>query len=214
MLATTTQPEEWTERQREVLDATLALLIENAAGVTTIGVARRASCSKETLYKWFGDREGLLSATVRYQASKVRVAPFDATDLDRQRLSDVLSGFASGLLGILTSEVSVALNRLAISQADSKGKEQSKSLGAIVLENGRFSTGPRLKPAIEAGMAQGLLAQGDSEEAFRTFYGLAIRDVQIRILLGEDFSLSPDEIEAEANRATQQFFTLYAVSTA
>ena len=36
-------------------------------------VARRASCSKETLYKWFGDRDGLLTATVQWQASKVTV---------------------------------------------------------------------------------------------------------------------------------------------
>ncbi len=45
------------ERQQAVLDAVLALMVEGAP-LTMTAVARRASCSKETLYKWFGDRDG------------------------------------------------------------------------------------------------------------------------------------------------------------
>ncbi|MEM1365814.1 MAG: TetR/AcrR family transcriptional regulator C-terminal domain-containing protein [Pseudomonadota bacterium] len=204
-------PDALSERQREVLDVTLELLIENAAALTMIAVARRANCSKETLYKWFGDRDGLLAATVRYQASKVRVEPFEANTIDKAKLTEVLEGFARGLLSILTSDMSVALNRLAVSQSEAKG---GTPLGQIVLQNGRFSTGPRLKPAIAAGMRAGVLRPLDTEEAFRDFYGLAVRDTQIRILLGDDLRLSPKDIEAEAQRATAQFFTLYAAPAA
>ncbi|TIT57359.1 MAG: helix-turn-helix transcriptional regulator, partial [Mesorhizobium sp.] len=63
-----------TERQQAVLDAALRLLVEEGDNLTMTAVARRASCSKETLYKWFGDRDGLLTTTVQWQASKVRVA--------------------------------------------------------------------------------------------------------------------------------------------
>ena len=60
--------EEHSRRQRDVLDAVLALMVEQGeAGLTMTAVARRASCSKETLYKWFGDRDGLLKATVRWR---------------------------------------------------------------------------------------------------------------------------------------------------
>ena len=52
-------------------------------------VARRASCSKETLYKWFGDRDGLLAATVRWQASRVRAGNFDAQHLDALLLHEL-----------------------------------------------------------------------------------------------------------------------------
>lgn len=202
-----------TERQQQVLDATLELLIENAANVTMIAVARKASCSKETLYKWFGDRDGLLAATVRYQASKVKVAPFDGADLTHARLTTVLEGFAGDLLTILTGKMSIALNRLAIAQAHqhsgNNAANSSENLGSIVLQNGRFSTGPRLKPALEAGMAAGLLRKDDSEEAFRSFYGLVVRDIQIRLLLGDTISFSKTDITAEAQRATEQFFSLY-----
>ncbi|WP_306261831.1 TetR/AcrR family transcriptional regulator C-terminal domain-containing protein [Pararhizobium sp. IMCC21322] len=202
-----TAPDDWTERQRQVLDATLSLLIENAANITMIGVARRASCSKETLYKWFGDRDGLLVATVRYQASKVKVEPFDAEGMSEAKLTSILLGFATDLLTILTSEISIALNRLAIAQAH-QGAD-SINMGSIVLQNGRFSTGPRLKPALEAGMKAGLLRRSDSEDAFRSFYGLVVRDVHIRVLLGDTMSFTENEISTEADRAVQQFFHLY-----
>ena len=58
-----------TERQREVLDAVLALLVEEGDAVTMSAVARRASCSKETLYKWFGDRMTLTRADIARDAA-------------------------------------------------------------------------------------------------------------------------------------------------
>ena len=61
----------FTPRQQVVLTAALDLLVEAGDGLTMTAVARRASCSKETLYKWFGDRDGLLTATVQWQAAKV-----------------------------------------------------------------------------------------------------------------------------------------------
>ncbi|TIQ01478.1 MAG: TetR/AcrR family transcriptional regulator, partial [Mesorhizobium sp.] len=70
-----------TERQKAVLDAALRLLVEEGDQLTMTAVARRASCSKETLYKWFGDRDGLLTAIVQWQASKVRVVPVDGKGL-------------------------------------------------------------------------------------------------------------------------------------
>ena len=63
---------EFTERQREVLDVVLALMVEEGDGFSVARIARAASCSKETLYKWFGDRDGILTATVQWQASRVR----------------------------------------------------------------------------------------------------------------------------------------------
>ena len=62
------ESDELTERQQAVMDAVLALMVEGDP-LTMTAVARKASCSKETLYKWFGDRDGLLTATVRWRIS-------------------------------------------------------------------------------------------------------------------------------------------------
>ena len=188
-----------------MLDAVLSLLVEQGHALTMTAVARRASCSKETLYKWYGDRDGLLAATVRWQASKVRAGNYDAQHLDSSALRESLQGFAVNWLTVIASRTSIALNRVAVGGAGS-GRD---ALGAIVLANGRFAIGERLKPVLEAGRAAGLLAFDDAEEAFRTFFGLVGRDVQIRLLLGDDMALDAAEIEADARRATHQFFALY-----
>jgi hypothetical protein len=69
--------------------------------------------------------------------------------------------------------------------------------------------GRRLKPVLEAGRDARLLRLESSEEAFRTFFGLVVRDVQIRLLLGDELRLSPADIEHDAQRATAQFLQLY-----
>nr|WP_292764426.1 TetR/AcrR family transcriptional regulator [Mesorhizobium sp.] len=197
-----------TERQQAVLDAVLDLLVEGEEQLTMTAVARRASCSKETLYKWFGDRDGLLAATVRWQASKVRAGNYDRQKLDADALRDSLEAFAANWLKVISSRTSIALNRVAVGHAAS-GKS---NLGAIVLANGRFAIGERLKPLLEAGRAAGLLAFDDVEDTFRTFFGLVGRDVQIRVLLGDPLKLAPAAIEQEAKRAVDRFFTLFGTA--
>jgi AcrR family transcriptional regulator len=116
--------------------------------------AGKASCSKETLYNWFGDRDGLLAATVRWQASKVRLPSPERCDLDRQALSVLLADFAESWLTVLTGEVSIALNSLAVAHA----KSAKSALGQTVLDNGRFAIGRRVKPVLDMAREAGLSA--------------------------------------------------------
>ncbi len=192
-------------RQREVLDAALRLLIRDGGRLTMSALAAEANCSKETLYRWYGDRAGLLNAIVRWQAAQVRVEALSGARIDRAALSARLKQFASDWLRVVSSERSLALNRLAIGQAGDDGGD----LGAMVLANGRFALGQRLKPVLEAARAAGLLKFDSAEEAFRSFFGLVARDVHIRLLLGERVKLDRAAIAAEAQRAADQFLKLY-----
>ncbi|MDN2566135.1 TetR/AcrR family transcriptional regulator C-terminal domain-containing protein [Aquibium sp. A9E412] len=194
-------------RQRQVLDAALALLVAEGDRLTMTGVARCANCSKETLYKWFGGRDGLLTAIVQWQASGVRIAPVGTGTIDRPALAARLERFAADWLAVITSPTSVALNRLAVGHAGTGEAD----LGRTVLANGRFALARRLKPVLEAARAAGLVAFDDAEEAFRTFFGLVVRDVQIRLLLGDRARPEGAAIAADAARATTQFLALYGV---
>ncbi|MGY6249037.1 TetR/AcrR family transcriptional regulator C-terminal domain-containing protein [Bosea thiooxidans] len=203
-----TQGEALTARQQAVLDAVLSLMVEKGSGLTMTAVARRASCSKETLYKWFGDRDGLLTATVQWQASKVRAGNFDRQKLDAGALRESLKRFATNWLEVISSPTSIALNRVGVSQAAAR----DGNLGSIVLANGRFAIGKRMMPVLEAGREAGLLDFDDTETAFRTFFGLVGRDIQIRLLLGDPLTLGKAEIARDAERATDQFLTLYGTA--
>ena len=194
-----------TDRQKDVLNAALELLVEGGDSLTMAGVARRASCSKETLYKWFNDRDGLLTATVQWQASKVRVVPVAREGLDEESLFTSLEHFARDWLLVLSGSTSIALNRLAVSHAGS-GKSD---LGEIVLNNGPSAMARRLKPVLETGRDACLLDFDDIDEAFASFFGLVVRDKQIRLLLGDHHEVSDAEIIRDARTATRQFFALY-----
>lgn len=196
-------------RQGEVLDAALKLLTRDGDKLTMIGIARAASCSKETLYKWFGDRAGLLTAAVQWQAAKVKLAQISEQDLTRDLLQERIEAFGRNLLNVLSGDVSVALNRVAVNHAGQRAAAEQDDLGTIVLENGRREMGRRLKPVLAAGKTSGLLNFSSEEDAFRTFFGLVVRDVQIRRMLGDDFSLNTQEITSDAKRAADQFFVLY-----
>ena len=203
--ATTAGDQAFTHRQQAVLTAALDLMVESGDSLTMTAVARRASCSKETLYKWFGDRDGLLTATVQWQAAKVRMPPVERSSLDARSLAEGMTQFARDLLSVLTGEISVALNRLAITHAGA----EKRGLGGIVLAHGPLAIRGRLKPVLEAGREAGLLRFESSEEAYRAFFGLVVRDVQIRVLLGEKLKLQASQIEADARAATTQFLALY-----
>jgi AcrR family transcriptional regulator len=201
----TANPERLTPRQQQVLSAALDLLVESGDRLTMTAVARRASCSKETLYKWFGGRDGLLAAIVQWQAAKVRIPPIDRETLDTPVLGSILRQIARDLLATIAGEVSIALNRLAIAHATTEGSE----IAAIMRAHGPAIVRRRCVPVLEAGRARGLLGFAGGEEAYRTFFGLVVRDTQIRLLLGEQVRLDSRAIEAAADAAVAQFLDLF-----
>lgn len=165
------------ERRHRILDATREELAEKGGyeSVTMLGIARRAGASKETLYAWFGNREGLFSALIEANAEEAAAAVEAALDGDDDPRS-TLVGFATGLLRLLTGDGSVSLNRAAMA---------SPELARLLLASGRHRVGPLVERYLERLAADGLIAIDDPGEAFRILYGLVVRDTQIRVLLGE-----------------------------
>ena len=191
-------------RQNAVLESALALLVAGGErAITTAGVARAANCSKESLYKWFGDRDGLLAAMITYQASKVRVDPRPLGATGQSGFRAQLVGIAANLLAVLAGDVSLALNRLAIGAA----RPDAADLGHLVLEHGRRPIEARLSALLLAGREAGLIAFEDAHEAYATLYGLVVRDMHVRLLLGEEAPLPPPAHRAE--EAVDQFLRLF-----
>lgn len=196
----------FTDRQRAVLDKALELLVEGGEkALTTAAIARAAGCSKESLYKWFGDRDGLLVAIVSRQASKVLPGADPATNMSADQLRTALEEFAKSLLETISGDVSLALNRLAIGQAS----KSETGLGAILEKSGRARIGRQTTTLLEKGCALGYLRCEDPQEAYSTLYGLVVRDQHIRMLLGGTTQTSPKDLELAAKTAVNQFIELY-----
>ena len=195
-----------TPRQNAVLECALQLLVEGGEkALTTAGVARAANCSKESLYKWFGDRDGLLAAMITYQASKVRTPSGGHGAASPEEFRRNLEVFAVDLITVIAGEVSLALNRLAIGQADRDGAR----LGQLLRGHGRLPIELRARVLIETGRRHGHLYYVDVAEVYEALYGLIVRDLHVRYLLGEAPEARAEVIEARARLSIDQFFRLY-----
>lgn len=195
-----------TERQGAVLEQALRLLVDGGEkALTTAGIARAANCSKESLYKWFGDRDGLISAMIGFQASKVRTQDVAARALDAESLQRHLIVFAKDLLEVLAGDVSLALNRLAIGQASRDGSK----LGHMLQERGRRQIGRRAAALLEAGRKAGFLTFDDAEEAYGALYGLIVSDWHLKMLLGEEAEEMRQSFGRKAEQAVSAFLALY-----
>lgn len=186
-------------REIAVLDAALVELIEKGVGdLSMSGVAVRAGASKETLYTWFGNRDGLLKALIRTNADatvdRVKLALNDPSADPRRVLTD----FIEKLLVLLVSPSSIALNRAAMTTPE---------LAATLLEHGRYRVGPLVESYLGHLDANGQLTVPDPPNAFELLYGLAVRDLQIRVLLGEP-APAKRVITRRAAVAVDQFIAL------
>ncbi|WP_307717581.1 TetR/AcrR family transcriptional regulator [Streptomyces sp. V4I23] len=189
---------EQTTRRQAALDAALAELLEHGiTGMTMQAVATRAGSSKESLYAWFGSRQELLAALIERQAEQVNAAVTTAIDRPADPRA-TLTAIARNLLTLLVSDVSVALNRAAMT---------SPELAKLLLRHGRYTTGPLVAAFLGQLASEGLLRINEPEEAFQLFFGLVVRDLQIRVLLGERPPTTED-IHSQARTAVERFVAL------
>lgn len=199
--------ETYSPRQAEVLERALELLVEGGEkALTTANLARAANCSKESLYRWFGDRDGLLAAVITHQAGKVGVRAGDGLRFDRQGFRTRLIDFATGLRVVLAGEVSLALNRLAIGQVGIGAGE----LGRLVLSQGRQPIETRLTALLQSGKAAGHIRFENARDCYRTLYGLIVRDMHVRLLLGDSLDEEERNHALQAARAADEFLRLHA----
>lgn len=184
--------------RRRVIDAAFEELVERGYdGATMLSIASRAGSSKETLYSWFGNREGLFAALIEANADRAAERIMSALQGDDDPVA-TLTDFAAGMLTLLTSNRSVALNRAAMS---------SPELARVLLASGRHRVGPIVEDYLAQLVRAGHIDIEDPEAAFQLLYGLIIQDTQIRVLLGEP-APSPTEISARAEQAVARFVEL------
>ncbi|MEL7157447.1 MAG: TetR/AcrR family transcriptional regulator [Actinomycetota bacterium] len=183
-----------------MLDAAVAELVDiGYEGVTMLGIARRAGASKETLYSWFGSKEGLLRALIEREVS-------DAAERTRAALGQegppdrILVDGARALLRRATTDGSVAIRRAAVT---------SVALGRFALDLER----EQIDAVIEAYMARlthlGPFLIPDPGTAHRLYRSLITADLELRILLGQELP-AENELHARASTGVDRFLALVA----
>lgn len=191
-------------RRQAIEDAAYEVLLEQGYKAASIlAIAKRAKASNETLYRWYGNKQGLFAALVERNAEAARTFLDKALAEDRSPLT-VLETLGPALLALVTSERAVVLNRAAAGDVHDTG-----TLGQALAKGGREALMPRIATLLARAEKAGELHVGDPDEAADIYISLLLGDVQIRRATGALNGLSATDIENRAARALKLLRVIY-----
>ncbi len=191
-------------RHRQIADAAYALLARDGYKATSmLGIAREAAASNETLYRWYGNKQGLFRALVDDNAEDVRTLLQDRLTTNADPLR-ALSEVAPLLLRLVTGDRAVALNRAAAADV-----HDTATLGAAIAERGRDTIVPLIGGLIGRLRQSGVLIRGEPPEIAEVFVSLLIGDMQIRRVIGVIDPPDTTASEQRAGRAISLLLRLY-----
>lgn len=194
------------ERREEIIGAAFALLIEKGYHrASTLAIAQRARTSKETIYSWFGSKEGLFRELVGSRAARMNADLLEGMRGGGQPVEAVLTRLGVNLLGLLLSDHAIAVNRAAIAEAHAHPE-----LARILYERGRGETSRLVGEYMGRKAADGTLAIDDVGRAMDAFYGLLVGGLQWRRLLNLEAPPTPEFLDQRARETTALFLRLYA----
>ena len=190
-------------RQAEIEEAAYELLkARGYSGTSMLGIAKAAKASNETLYRWYGDKNGLFKTMVESNAKATRTA-LGAAIRDAADPLEALGNIAPILLSMLVGERAISLNRAAAS-------DESGELGAVIAAGGREAVFPLVEKLIKRGLESGALTAPSAATAAEWFLCLLIGDLQIRRAIRVLPVPADGDIRSRANAAICAFRKLTA----
>ena len=192
-------------RHRQIADTAYELLSRDGYRATSmLAIARQAGASNETLYRWYGNKQGLFRTLVEDNAAEVRDRLQACADSGADPLA-TLREIAPLLLQLVTGERAVALNRAAAADVN-----DTATLGRTIAQSGRETVVPLIGRQIEGLRQANVLAGATAPEMAEIFVGLLIGDLQIRRVIGVIDPPDSAECERRAGRAISLLLRLYS----
>lgn len=187
-----------TARKDRIEAAALELLAQKGYLATSmLSVAKRAKASNETLYNWYGNKQGLFRSLVEANAGEVK--SLLENDLAQQRPPEAtLKALGPLLLGLLISDKAITLNRAAA--ADPSGE-----LARELTQAGRETVAPLIADVFVKARDAGILGFDDAADAVGLYLDLLVGDLQIRRVLGAVPAMTQSEIDHRAAGALNNF---------
>ncbi|MEM1286140.1 MAG: TetR/AcrR family transcriptional regulator [Pseudomonadota bacterium] len=203
-----TVPTSRKDARREAIEevAYRVLMRDGYKAASILAIAKEAKASNETLYRWYGNKQGLFKALVEGNASKARVLLQEALQSHSDPLQ-ALEKLGPVLLALVTSERAVAINRAAAGDF-----YDTKMLGEALSQGGRGAVVPLIVKLLEEASKGDQLAVSDPAEAADIYVDLLIGDWQIRRVTGAMEVPSEAEIEYRALQALRRFLALCGAS--
>ncbi|QLF70041.1 TetR/AcrR family transcriptional regulator [Peteryoungia desertarenae] len=197
-------PKQIARRERIEESAYTVLKEVGYKAASLLVIAQRASVSNETLYKWYGNKQGLFRSLVEANARETKDLLEAALRANSDPV-DTLVALGPILLSLVTGEKAIVLNRAAAGDIS-----DTRTLGPAIAKFGRDTIAPLLRDLLEAASRSGVIACDDPASAADIYFRLLIGDLQVRRVIGAVDELPPSEIERRASQAVTLFLQLHA----
>lgn len=192
-----------TEQISAIHQAVLELLQTSTLQNLTMGaIAKHARMSKQTLYKHFQSKELLIVSLVQHKASNIHAILEQLANDQALTLEEQLQQIGQELLKLLTGEISILINRVAITYAPS-----DPTLSKLLITHGRQATSSMIAIIIERKL---LIDKPTSISSIiaETFINLVIGDIQMTHLLNVKLHSDSRTINMRVKQAVQQLICL------
>ena len=192
-------------RRDEIVAVAEGVFLAQGFTETTMrDVAARAGASKETLYRHFGNKEGLFAEVVSNRARCLQ----DRLDADFEHpstLGAVLRDLGINLLDAMTSPEVTSLLRIVVAEAP-----RDPAIGRIFYALGPERTRERLTEVLEAARARGEFTGSDASLAASIFLGAVVSQCHTaRLVLQEPPPMGRAEIERRVDEVVAMFTCRY-----
>jgi len=199
------------QKRMQILDAALTVFVAHGyVGASTDQIAAAASVSKQTLYRAFGDKEGIFAALIRAVCAQVN-DPF-APLIERMSMADdgasairLLSAeFSSLILDPSTQQ----MRRLVIGEA-----ARFPALGRLYWESGFQRMLESIGRCLAVLHERGLLSVPSPELAAEHFAGLLLWIPGNRAMfLGDEQACDAHQVDGTVQAGAEAFLRAYEVS--
>lgn len=192
-------------RRDAILDvAAQSFLDRGYAGTTMSAIAATLGGSKGTLWSYFPSKEVLFASVIERVTQAFR-AQLSLILNPRDGIETALRRFCLEFLRKVTSPEAIALHRLVVGEVN-----RFPEVGRIFYDRAPRQTQKLLATFLGEAMARGELRRDDPLIAARQLSGLCLYGCHQRLMMRVIDAASPEDIEADVNRATETFLRAYA----
>lgn len=200
------------QKRELILERALEVFVAHGyVGTTTDQLAAAASVSKQTLYKEFGDKEGVFSALIRFACDRVDdpFAPLVEQMHTIDSADDAVALMATQFTGSIMSPAVQQLRRLVIAEAT-----RFPHLGQLYWEEGFLRVVNSVARCLSILDERGMMDVPDARLAAHHFAGLLLWIPSNQTMFAVTMPLGEQELIETITAGSRAFLRAYRINAA
>lgn len=187
-----------------ILKAAVELFLESGYGIASLNVlVKRVGCSKETIYKYYGSKQGLFIAVIDCILDDILASVVDL-DIQEMELRDGLIHASYKTLERLCTGRYVRLRTL-IATSSEDVPEIGKEYYEYIEERSYKAMSKYFQQYIDNGTLKNI----DSYRMAKYFWGMMLHDLLFQLYTTVKSKISKRELKAHADQVVDDFLQVY-----